>query len=117
MIPNMLAKSNSSFKSSRRMFKKSIHPEDLILLAKADHLGRLNAESYDTYELWLNSRLDDFHKTCSEPLLTGKDLIEMGYKPSKEFKEILDSAFNLQMSGLSKSNIIKQLHLKDLKKD
>ena len=117
MRPNMLAKSNSSFKASRRMYSKSVQPKDLILLAKADHLGRLNSEPYDTYEIWLNSRLDDFYNVCSEPLLTGKDLIEMGYKPSKEFKEILNNAFNLQMSGLSKFQIIKQLQLKELKKD
>lgn len=117
MRPNMLAKNNSSLKSSRRMYFKSISPKDLILLAKADHLGRLNSESYDTYELWLNERLNDFYQTCSEPLLTGKDLIEMGYKPSKEFKEILENAFNLQMSGLSKLQIIKQLRLKEIKKD
>ena len=113
----MLAKSNSSFKSSRRMYSKSIQPKDLILLAKADHLGRLNSEPYDTYEIWLNSRLNDFYNVCGEPLLTGKDLIEMGYTPSKEFKEILDNAFNLQISGLSKFQIIKQLQLKELKKD
>lgn len=111
MRPNSLALSNSSTKSSRRMFDKSICPEDLILLAKADHLGRLNAEEYDEYEKWLRDRLDDYYNVCKEPLLTGKDLIQMGYKPSKEFKDILDNAYNLQMSGLSKELIIKQLKL------
>lgn len=112
MRPNILVKDNSSLKASRRMFNKSVCPKDLMLLAKADHLGTLNCESYDMYENWLNSRLDDFSNTCKEPLLTGKDLIQMGYKPSKEFKDILNDAFNLQMSGLSKELIIKQLKLK-----
>lgn len=116
MRPNMLAKNNSSFKSSRRMFFQSLNKEDLILLAKADHLGRLNSESYDIYEQWLRERLTDFYKTCNEPLLTGKDLISMGYKPSNEFSEILEKAYNLQMSGLSKYQILRQLHLKEIQK-
>lgn len=112
MRPNMLSKNNSSLKASRRMFNESINPKDLILLAKADHLGRTNSEDYTNYECWLNDRLSDFYNTCNEPLLKGRDLIKMGLKPSKEFKEILDKAFNLQMSGLSKDEIIRQLHLK-----
>lgn len=116
MRANMLAKSNSSFKASRRMFDKSINGKDLILLAKADHLGRLNASPYDEHEKWLNSRLDDFNEVCSEPLVKGKDLVEMGYKPSKEFAEILEKAYNLQMSGLSKYQILRHLNLKEIKK-
>ena len=116
MRANMLAKSNSSFKASRRMFNKSINGKDLILLAKADHLGRLNASLYDEHEKWLNARLDDFNEVCSEPLVKGKDLIEMGYKPSKEFAEILEKAYNLQMSGLSKYQIVRHLNLKEIQK-
>lgn len=116
MRANMLAKSNSSFKSSRKMFNKSINGKDLILLAKADHLGRLHSSAYDEYEKWLNSRLKDFNEVCSEPLVKGKDLIEMGYKPSREFSVILEQAYKLQMSGQSKYQIIKHLNLKEMKK-
>lgn len=112
MRPNMLAKNNSSFKASRKMYLKSVNPNDLILLAKADHLGRATDIPYGEYESWLRTRLEDFYSNCKEPLITGKDLIEMGYAPSKEFKDILNKCFNLQISGLSKTEIIKQLQLK-----
>lgn len=111
MKPNQYANDKSSFKATRKLFSKSINPKDLILFAKADHLGRLESGSYDEYENWLYDRLEDFNTTCSEPLINGKDLIKMGYRPSSEFKYILDKAYNLQMGGLSKENIIKQLKL------
>lgn len=115
MRPNMLAKTGASKKSSRRMFNESINCEDLILIAKCDHLGRATTEPYNSHESWLFERLEDFRETCSEPLLKGADLIQMGYKPSKEFGCILEEAFKLQMSGLSKYQIIKQLKLKEVK--
>lgn len=113
MRPNMLAKSKASKKSSRKMFNQSINCEDLILLGKCDHLGRDIDEPYDVYESWLIERLKDFKETCSEPLVKGADLIQMGYKPSKEFGNILKEAFKLQISGLNKEQIIKQLKLQN----
>ena len=86
-----------------------------LLIAKCDHLGRATTAPYNSHESWLFDRLEDFRETCSEPLLKGADLIQMGYKPSKEFGIILDEAFKLQMSGLSRYQIIKHLKLKEIK--
>lgn len=62
MQPNQLANQNSKLKSTRKLFKKSVCPQDLILLAKADALGRLVSEDYSLKEVYLKEALKDFQK-------------------------------------------------------
>jgi len=62
MQPNQLANQNSKLKSTRKLFKKSVCPQDLILLAKADALGRLVGEDYSLKEVYLKDALKDFQK-------------------------------------------------------
>ncbi|HBI91749.1 MAG TPA: phosphohydrolase [Terrisporobacter glycolicus] len=62
MQPNQLANQNSKLKSTRKLFKKSVCPQDLILLAKADALGRLVSEDYSLKEDYLKDALKDFQK-------------------------------------------------------
>ena len=48
-----------------------------------------------------------------KPLVQGRDLIELGMKPSKEFKGILEFALNLQIDeNLSKEEIVKNVKRK-----
>lgn len=82
----------------------------LGLLSKADSAGRLGR------------RLDDQHapsQMCAKffakfgagkiaPLVQGRDLIAIGLKPSKEFKALLERAYELQLEeGLTKDEILK----------
>ena len=62
MQPNQLANQNSKLKSTRKLFKKSVCPQDLILLAKADAFGRLVSEDYSLKEVYLKEALKDFQK-------------------------------------------------------
>ena len=62
MQPNQLANQNSKLKSTRKLFKKSVCPQDLILLAKADALGRLVSDDYSLKEVYLKDALKDFQK-------------------------------------------------------
>lgn len=62
MQPNQLANQNSKLKSTRKLFKKSVCPQDLILLAKADAIGRLVSEDYSLKEVYLKDALKDFQK-------------------------------------------------------
>lgn len=57
MQPNQLINQGSKAKAFRRMFAKSICPNDLILLAKADHLGRGGDHDYTEQEARLRSFL------------------------------------------------------------
>lgn len=60
MQPNQLANQNSKLKSTRKLFSRSICPEDLVLLAKADALGRTVSQDYSIKEAYLKNALKDF---------------------------------------------------------
>ncbi|WP_434797077.1 HD domain-containing protein [Terrisporobacter vanillatitrophus] len=62
MQPNQLANQNSRLKSTRKLFNKSVCPQDLILLAKADALGRSVNEDYLLKEAYLKNALKDFQE-------------------------------------------------------
>jgi len=64
-------------------FLNSIHQDKTFsskLLAKAKNMGILNSRP--------------------TPIINGKELIEMGLKPSKDFKDILDKIYDAQLRGL-----------------
>lgn len=61
MQPNQLANQNSKSKSTRKLFNKSICPDDLVLLAKADALGRTVNQDYSPKEEYLKNALKDFY--------------------------------------------------------
>lgn len=60
MLPNGMFSQGAGLKATRRMFRRTKYPEDLILLAKADHLGRKNAPAYNDTETFLRDRLNDY---------------------------------------------------------
>ena len=62
MQPNQLANQNSRLKSTRKLFNKSVCPQDLILLAKADDLGRSVNKDYSLKEAYLENALKDFQE-------------------------------------------------------
>ena len=62
MQPHQLANQNSKLKSTRKLFNKSICPHDLVLLAKADALGRSVNQDYSFKEDYLKNALEDFKK-------------------------------------------------------
>lgn len=62
MQPNQLANQNSKLKSTRKLFSKSICPHDLVLLAKADSLGRSINQDYSLNEAYLKKALEDFNE-------------------------------------------------------
>lgn len=55
MRPNMLAAQHSSQKALNRLFRLSVCPHDLLLLAKADHLGRVDPPDYTAAEKYLKA--------------------------------------------------------------
>lgn len=62
MQPNQLANQSSKLKSTRKLFSRSICPEDLVLLAKADALGRTVSQDYSIKEAYLKNALKDFRE-------------------------------------------------------
>ena len=92
-----------------REVQKALCPEDLLLLAKADSLGRDVVQDYSSSEAFLNDRLHDYKELMKKPQVTGKDLIALGYKPGPKFSELLAYTHKLHLSGVSHSNAIAQV--------
>ena len=80
----------------------------------ADCLGRDIEDKCKCYEAinWILQKAKELeiHNEPIKQLVLGRDLIALGYKPSKEFKEILEFAFDLQIDeNLSKEEILNKI--------
>jgi len=85
----------------RRLATK-VNIEELVLVAKADFLGRTTEEArrgkYEAGE-WLLEKAEELHvrKKAPDNLLQGRDLISLGLTPSPLFKKILDEVYEHQL--------------------
>ena len=115
MKPNMLVDCGSSVKSYMRMYDRSLCPEDLLLLAKADSLGRVGPGSdrdvmcaeYAQTERQLRDMLALYYERMSRPCLMGRDLIDAGLEPGPLFAEALAGAHKLHLAGRPKEEQFK----------
>jgi tRNA nucleotidyltransferase (CCA-adding enzyme) len=108
MKPNMLASDRAGRKATSRMFDRSVCPEDLLLLAKADHFGKGNAEDYSQTDAFLQERLSYFRELMSRPYVQGRDLIEAGIKPGADFSEALAYSHKMRLAGVQKKEALAQ---------
>ncbi len=87
----------------RRLATK-VNLETLVMVAKADFLGRTTEEAksgrYEAGE-WLLKRAAELKvkKKPLDNLLQGRDLIALGLQPSPVFAEILDAVYEAQLEG------------------
>ncbi|HEV7701462.1 MAG TPA: HDIG domain-containing protein [Pyrinomonadaceae bacterium] len=90
----------------RRLARK-VETDLLYRVAKADSLGRnpdwLPREKRfgsEAQEWFLEKvRSLQVEKRAPQPILMGRDLIEMGLEPGPEFKRILDAVYEMQLDG------------------
>ncbi len=95
---------DKSSKAAVRRLSTKVTIEDLVIVAKADFLGRTTEEAKKgdyPAGAWLLERAKELDVVNSAPkmLLQGRDLIALGLKPSKQFKEILDKVYEMQLEG------------------
>ena len=102
--PSQFYKGKSRDKAIRKLATK-VNIKELIVVAKADFLGRTTEEAlegiYHAGE-WLEEKSKNL-KVASKPLenlLQGRDLISLGMKPSPKFSEILNRVYELQLDGV-----------------
>lgn len=106
LLPGMFYKSQPGDGAFRRLARK-VEPDLLYRVAKADSLGRnpewLPKEKWFKAEAqeWFIERVRDLNieKAAPEKILMGRHLIELGLKPSAEFKQILDAVYEKQLDG------------------
>jgi len=101
--PSQFYAAKSSDKAIRRLATK-VNIEELVMVAKADFLGRTTEDAlsrnYKAGE-WLLEKASEL-KVKTKPLerlLQGRDLIDLGLVPSVAFKKILDEVYALQLDG------------------
>lgn len=101
--PSQFYSGKSKASAIRRLATK-VNIEELVVVAKADFLGRTTEESlsgvYHAGE-WLLEKSKNL-KVSTKPLdnlLQGRDLIALGFEPSARFKEILDGVYAKQLEG------------------
>ena len=87
-----------------RRLARQVNIAELVLLARADALGRTTEDAlrreFKAGE-WLLERAKNLHVVSKplDPLLQGRDLIKVGLQPSKVFKTVLDKAYEAQLEG------------------
>ncbi|MBU3014192.1 hypothetical protein KO488_05435 [Poseidonibacter lekithochrous] len=118
LAPFQLFKDSSSLKAVKRLSLKC-NIEDLCLVCLADCKGRTipNKDICDKAVSWLLSKARELNISSDglKSFVQGRDLISLGMKPSKEFKEILEFALDLQIDeNSSKEEIIQRIKEKYL---
>jgi len=104
--------------SAIRRLATKVNIEDLLVVAKADFLGRTTKEALSRdYKAgaWLHKEASKLNVKTNplEHLLQGRDLIDLGLKPSPKFKEILDSVYGLQLEGMVENKEDALAYVKD----
>jgi tRNA nucleotidyltransferase (CCA-adding enzyme) len=101
--PSQFYHAKAKDKTIRKLATK-VNIEELLIVAKADFLGRTTKESlagvYHAGE-WLleKARILQVENRPLPNLLQGRDLIALGLEPSPKFKQILDAVYEQQLSG------------------
>ena len=108
MRPNMLAAQRAKAKAMCTLFDRSVCPEDLLLLAKADYFGKKGACDYEETEQFLRDAVTMFRERMAQPYVKGADLVEAGFQPGTAFKEALAYAHKMRLAGVRKEDALKQ---------
>lgn len=101
-------------KAIRKLVNR-VNLSELLLLAEADFKGRTFERDFYLISSWLLGRVYALGLKPDEriePLVAGKDLMAMGFTPGKRFTRILEYAFELQLEGQDKDEIMIQIRNK-----
>ena len=116
MKPNRMVEDRSQVKSFMKLFDDCVCPDDLLLLSRADYVGRQAAPEdgarlaadYAPTEQRLRDLLGLYRERMAKPYLMGRDLIDAGVRPGPEMGEALAFAHKLRLAGISKEDQLRQ---------
>lgn len=87
----------------RSLDSASLTFEDLLKVVTADKNGR-GAKEWVTPNIGQERAAQLLAAGCLIPIVSGKKLIEMGFKPDKNFKAVIETALRLQDKGTLRSD-------------
>ena len=94
--------SNAKDRAIRRLANRVGRIDRLVRVSKADKSGRppKGVESFPEGD-WLLERAQalKIEDSKPKPIIMGRHLIELGFKPSPMFKKILDATYEAQLDG------------------
>ena len=93
---------------TNKFFDGLKNPEDLILVTCADRTNASESE-VEYYKDWLTDKLSEYKDLMKEPQVMGRDLIELGMKPSPEFSEILADAHARHLRYEDKDSVMRSI--------
>lgn len=84
---------------------------DLVWISKCDKLGRASYQIEPILQLdaFVKDKVSRLGDQALKPIVTGTDLIALGFQEGKTFKDLLNWAYDLQMRGHSYESIIQLL--------
>jgi poly(A) polymerase len=100
-VPNM----KKGVKIFRILMENEEYSRELLRLNQADTKASIPPEgyadksAYDKSVSIITELQKDTNGEKIEPLISGNDLIELGMKPGKEFKDILENCYNYQIEN------------------
>jgi len=98
-------------KSTLRRFLAKDHFDWHMMLHKVDcESSNRDLTNYDfcvTKIAEFGTTPTSFKVELPKPVVTGHDLIKIGFKPSREFGEMMDKAMDMQLEGVDRDEIIK----------
>ena len=107
MQPAMLERADASDAAVRRLSKRVGRIDRLLRVARADALGRppLKSNPFPAGP-WLAEKAERLKVMSSAPapLVQGRDLMDMGWKPGPHFQGILERVYRAQLEGKFSTN-------------
>lgn len=84
-----------------RRFARKADIFEVLLLAEADNAGRGKKQDFAPIRHWFEENIKKLSLDQEiKPLVSGRDLIAMGFSPSPKFGEVLKKAFEMQLDGV-----------------
>ncbi|MCD7809163.1 MAG: HD domain-containing protein [Erysipelotrichaceae bacterium] len=85
--------------------------DDLMLMTMCDYFGRGNNDpiQYEQFLNYMNDKITRLGNRAWQPIITGQDLIENGFKNHQRYRDLLDQAYHMQLQHMSKEKIIELL--------
>jgi tRNA nucleotidyltransferase (CCA-adding enzyme) len=101
MRPRELFEQSASDAAIRRLARKVVRIDRLVRVARADMFGRPPMPTDFPEGDWLleQAKRLEVADSAPAPIIMGRHLVERGYKPSVEFKAVLESAYEAQLDG------------------